>query len=148
MPANLPAPEEIPRAKLYKRLHEEGRDAEIPYTAMELTTVVAEACRICELENGPESFPLELTGVRIGSVALIGIPGEPFTDIGVGIKATEGWSAIMPCCLTNGSEGYFPMKDAFEVNGYESRTSSFRAGVGEALADAGKALTQELFAKK
>ena len=43
-------------AHKYKELHESGHDEEIPYTAMELTTVVAEALRICRLENGPETF--------------------------------------------------------------------------------------------
>ena len=46
-PANYPTPEQIPLAREYKKLHEEGRDSEIPYKAMELTTVVAEALRIC-----------------------------------------------------------------------------------------------------
>ena len=35
-------------------LHNEGRDHELPYEKMELTTVVAEASRICMLENGPD----------------------------------------------------------------------------------------------
>ena len=144
LPANTPTPEQIPQAKRYKRLHEEGRDAEIPYTAMELTTVVAEAYRICELEHGPDSFPLNLTGVQIGPVAMVGIPGEPFTDIGVGIKAAQGWSAILPCCLTNGSEGYFPMASAFEEGGYEARKSRYKSCVADAIIDGSKALLRKL----
>ena len=144
VPANVPNPADMPRAKLYKQLHEEGRDAEIPFTAMELTTVVAEAYRMCRLENGPESFPIELTGVQIGPVALVGIPGEPFTEVGVGIKDTDGWSAILPCCLTNGSEGYFPMQSAFDEGGYEARASRFKGGVAEAIIAGGKALLNEL----
>ena len=144
LPANTPSPDQIPQAKLYKQLHEEGRDAEIPYTAMELTTVVAEAYRICELEQGPESFPLDLTGVQIGPVALVGIPGEPFTDIGVGIKEAEGWSAILPCCLTNGSEGYFPMASAFEEGGYEARKSRYKSCIADAIIDGSKELLEQL----
>ena len=144
LPANTPSPDQIPQAKLYKQLHEEGRDAEIPYTAMELTTVVAEAYRICELEQGPESFPLDLTGVQIGPVALVGIPGEPFTDIGVGIKEAEGWSAILPCCLTNGSEGYFPMASAFEEGGSEARKSRYKSCIADAIIDGSKELLEQL----
>lgn len=144
LPANVPNPEDMPRARLYKRLHEEGRDGEIPYTAMELTTVVAEAFRMCELEHGPDSFPLDLTGVQIGPVALIGIPGEPFTEIGVGIKDTAGWSAILPCCLTNGSEGYFPLRSAFDEGGYEARKSKYKGGVAEAIINGSKALLDQL----
>ncbi len=144
VPANKPSPEDMPQAKLYKKLHEEGRDDEIPFEAMELTTVVAEAIRMCDLENGPDTFKINLTGLKIGPVALIGIPGEPFTDIGVGIKDTEGWSAIMPCCLTNGGLGYFPMKSAFDEGGYEARSSKYKGGVAESIIQCGKDILEEL----
>ncbi len=144
--ANLPTPEQMPLARKYKELHDAGRDDEIPFTAMELTTVVAEALRMCRLENCPAEFPLGLTGLQIGPVAFVGIPGEPFTDIGVGIKDTEGWSMILPCALTNGSEGYFPMKSAFDEGGYEARTSQYCGGVAEDIIAGGKALLNELAA--
>ncbi len=144
VPANVPAKEEIPLAREYKKLHDEGRDDLIPYEAMQLTTVVAEAIRICDMENSPSEFELNLSGVKIGNVAMIGIPGEPFTDIGVGIKKTEGWSMIMPCGLTNGYRGYFPMDSAYAEGGYEARTSPFKAGVAEKIIDGGKALLDEL----
>ena len=144
IPANIPEPEDLPRAHLFKELHDAGRDEDIPFTAMELTTVVAEAIRMCELENGPDEFHLELTGVQIGPVALVGIPGEPFTDIGVQIKDTEGWSMILPCCLTNGCEGYFPMKEAFDEGGYEARSSHFKSGVAENIIAGAKCMLNEL----
>lgn len=144
IPANVPDPKDLPLARKYKELHDSGRDDEIPYEAMELTTVVAEATRMCNLANGPENFALGLTGVQIGDVALVGIPGEPFTDIGVGIKDTEGWPLIMPCALVNGSEGYFPMMSAYDEGGYEARSSNFKAGVGEKIIEGGKLLLKEM----
>jgi len=144
VPSNMPSPEQLPLAHKYRELHEAGRDEEIPYTAMELTTVVAEALRMCSLENGPTEFHLGLTGVQIGPVALVGIPGEPFTDIGVGIKETEGWSMILPCALTNGNEGYFPMKSAYDEGGYEARTSPYRSGVAEEIIAGSKVLLGKL----
>ncbi len=144
VPANKAKPEELPQAKLYKKLHEEGRDCDIPFEAMELTTVVAEAVRMCQLENAPDNFEINLTGVKIGPVAFIGIAGEPFTEIGVGIKDTEGWSAIMPCCQVNGNFGYFPVKSAFDEGGYEARSSKYTSVVAERLIDGGKALLKEL----
>ena len=144
VPSNKPSPEDMPQARLYKKLHEEGKDNEIPFEAMELTTVVAEAMRMCDLENAPDNFKINLTGLKIGPVALIGIPGEPFTDVGVGIKDTKGWSAIMPCCLTNGSLGYFPMKSAFDEGGYEARASKYKGGVAESIIECGKEILNEL----
>ena len=141
---NLPKAEDLPLAHQYKALHDAGRDDLIPYTAMELTTVVAEAIRMCELEHGPAHIDLTLTGVRIGNVALVGIPGEPFTDIGVGIKQAEGWDLILPCALTNGTQGYFPMQSAFDEGGYEARTSRYAAGVAETIIDGAKSLLEEM----
>lgn len=144
IPANLPTAEELMLAKKYKKLHDEGRDDEIPYSAMELTTVVAEATRMCKLENGPENFYFDLMGVRIGNVALVGIPGEPFTEIGVKLKKAEGWDMVMPCAQTNGDEGYFPVKSAYDEGGYESRSSVFRSGVGERIIEGGLKLLEEM----
>ena len=144
IPANVPDPEDLPLARKYNELHLAGKDDEIPYEAMELTTVVAEAARMCALADGPENFTLNLTGVKIGDVAMVGIPGEPFTDIGVGIKEAEGWKMIMPCALTNGGMGYFPMMSAYDEGGYEARASRFKAGVAEVIIENGKKLLDEM----
>lgn len=141
---NIPNPDEMPQARLYKKLHEEGRDDEIPFTGMQLTTIVADSFRKCRMEDGPEEFMLSLVGVRIGEMALIGIPGEPFTEIGVRIKEAEGWRMIMPCALANGSSGYFPVRSAYEEGGYEACTSSFRAGVDDRIVECAEALLYEL----
>lgn len=144
VPANVPRKEDMPLARKYKELHDAGRDDEIPYTAMELTTVVAEALRMCRLENGPQEFNIRLTGVKLGPVAMVGVPGEPFTEIGVGIKETEGFEMIMPCALTNGDMGYFPMKSAYDEGGYEARTSPFQSGVAERIIEGSKELLKNL----
>ncbi len=144
VPSNMPKPEDMPLARKYKELHESGRDDLIPYEAMQLTTVVAEAVRMCKLENGPESYDIRLTGVRIGPVALLGTPGEPFTEIGVKIKEAEGWELILPCAQTNGNMGYFPVQSAYDEGGYEARSSSFKAGIDKCIIDGAKALLDEM----
>ena len=75
---------------------------------------------------------------------LIGIPGEPFTGIGRGLKEAGGWSLVLPTCVTNGYAGYFPMNDAYAEGGYEARSSSFRSGVAEKLIAEGCQLLREL----
>lgn len=144
IPSNMPDPKDLPLAHKYKELHEAGKDDEIPFEAMELTTVVAEALRMCRLEHGPAFFELPLTAIQIGPVALLGIPGEPFTDIGVRIKDAPGWEMVMPCGLTNGYMGYFPMQSAYDEGGYEARTSQYKAGVAELLITESKQLLKEL----
>ena len=142
--SNMPTSEELVQAEKINALHEAGRDADLPYSGMMLTTMVAEAGRMVKLQNGPESFPMELSSVAIGPVALIGIPGEPFTGIGRGLKLAEGWDMVLPCCLTNGNEGYFPMQEAYDEGGYESQSSFFKAGVAEFLIEEGTKLLNDL----
>jgi len=144
LPSNMPKPEDMPLARKYHELHLAGKDSEIPFKGMELTTVVAEAGRMVRLEHGPETFPLGLSAVTVGPVALLGIPGEPFNGIGRGIKEAEGWEVVMPCCLTNGSEGYFPMQDSYDEGGYEARSSRYKAGTAELIIEEGKALLDTL----
>ena len=140
IPANLPRPDQLEAAQKYDALHRADRDDEIPFTGMELTTVVAEAERVLRLEHGPASFRMPLTAAVIGDVALIGLPGEPFTGIGRALKALPGWAMVLPCCIANGYEGYFPMREAYDEGGYEARSSLFAAGVAERLIERAGAL--------
>ncbi len=144
VPSNMPRPEDLPLAHKYNDMHKAGRDEEIPFEGMELTTVVAEAARMVKLEHGPAEFSMTLSAVAIGNVALAGIPGEPFNGVGIGLKKAEGWDLVLPCCLTNGSEGYFPMQDAYDEGGYEARSSRFKAGTAEILIKEGTALLDSL----
>ena len=134
-PANRPAPEELPLARRYDALHKAGRDDEIPYQGMMLTTVVAEAERMLYLEHGPDDFALRLSAAAVGPVAFAGVPGEPFAETGRAIARAEGWRMVLPCCCTNGYENYFPLMKDYLDGGYEARSSLFRAGVAEAVAD-------------
>ena len=142
--ANVPLKSQLPLAKEYKKLYESGRSDLIPFKGMQLTTAVAEALRICNMENGPETFDLPMSGLKIGSIALISIPGEPFTDIGVRIKAAENWDLVMPCAITNGYEGYFPVYSAFAEGGYEAKTSPYTARIADEIVNCAKEILTEL----
>ena len=144
VPSNMPKPEDMPEAHRINDLHIAGRDNELPYQGMMLTTVVAEAGRMVRLEHGPEFFPMTFSAIAIGNIALFGIPGEPFNGIGCGIKESEGWDLIIPCCLVNGEEGYFPMNDAYEQGGYEARSSNFKEGVADLIIAEGKSMLAAL----
>ena len=144
VPSNKPSPEELPEARRIKELHEAGRDHELPYSGMMVTTVVAEALRMVRLENAPDAFDMTLTGIRLGGVAIMGIPGEPFLGIGRGLKESGGYDMIIPIACANGYEGYFPMKDSYDEGGYEARSSNFRAGVAEFIISEGKKLLKEM----
>ena len=50
----------------------------------------------------------------------------------------------MPCALTNGYNGYFPTKSAYEEGGYEARTSEYKVGVDDCIIDCAKEILKEL----
>ena len=141
---NKGAPEELVEAHKYMDLHNAGKDEEIPFKAMMLTTVLAKARRIVNLENAPEKLPMYFSALRIGNVAFFGIPGEPFTDIGRALKETEGYEMVIPCSLVNGYNGYFPLKDSFDEGGYEGLNSRWARGTAEKMIEEGKKILLKL----
>jgi hypothetical protein len=130
-------PEKLPEARRIIELHDTGRADQIPGEGMGKTTQVAEAHRMLRLSDGPDKLPLNMTAIRFGDVCIAGIPGEPFTGIGRGIKELSPFAMQIVCCCANGYEGYFPMQDAFDEGGYEARSSSFKPGVAESIIAAG-----------
>ena len=133
VPSHKPTAEQLPLARKYNELHEAGRDEEIPYKGMALTTVVAEAKRMVDLANGPDFFTLPVSVIKLGEVAFVGFPGEPFTEIGRAVKEIEGFGLILPCCCANDARGYFPSSKAYKEGGYEARASRFAPGISELL---------------
>ena len=134
IPSNRPKPEDLPLAHKYSELHAAGKDEEIPFEGMELTTVVAEAGRMLRLESGPDAFTMPISEVSIGNaVRFVGIPGEPFTEIGRRIKAESLSAMTFVSCITNGYYGYFPTANAYQEGGYEARSSIFGPTVANDL---------------
>ena len=93
----------------------------------------------------PEAFDMPMTGVKLGPVALISIPGEGFTEMGIALKESEVYEMVIPVGIANGAQGYFPMRDSYDEGGYEAKSSSFRAGVAELMIKEGKELIESLW---
>ena len=121
-------------AKKVWEQHQAGKDAELPWKGMELTTEVARARRIIRMSEHPDFHDLPLWGISIGkSVAFGAFPGEPFNDIGKEVKKGSPFTMTILTCLSNGSRGYFPFSDAYKTGGYESATSPFGPSVADDL---------------
>jgi hypothetical protein len=145
VPSNMPTPEDdMAEAHRIRDIHAAGRDDELPWVGMMRTTVVAKACRLCRLENGPAIFQMPLSGIAIGPVAMVGIPGEPFTGVGRGLKEAPEWEMVLPTCNTNAKEGYFPMLECYTEGGYEAGGSNYKAGVAEIIIEEGLKMLAEL----
>lgn len=125
-------------------LHNSGRDDEIPFEKMELTTVVAEARRKIALQNGPESYSYTLSGLRLGDAVFLGTPGELFTEIGMRIQKESSFDTTFVCCLTNGGDTYFPTSSAYDEGGYEARSSFLKKGGDDIIVEGMKTLMAKL----
>ena len=127
-------------------MHEAGKDAELPWKGMELTTEVARAGRIIRMSTHDDYHDLPLYGFAIGkSVAFGAFPGEPFNDIGKAVKKNSPFKLTILSCLTNGSRGYFPFSDAYVGGGYESATSPFGPTVADDLIKGQGELMRKLY---
>ena len=145
--SHRPAPEEIPEAQRIVDLKASGRMAEIPGTGMMKTTNLAAASRKIYLKDGPDYFQFPLSAVTVGgTLAFVGIPGEPFTAYGVALKAKSPFLMTVPACLVNGSFGYLPTDAALREEGYETQGSLFVPGLEKAIVSGHLEQLQRLYA--
>ena len=96
--------------------------------------------------EGRAEVEAELHGIRIGDVALVGFPGEPFAELGAQVKARSPFPHTLFSGYTNDYLGYLPTTEAYPDGGYEVDTSPFRPGSGERLVEASLALLSDLHA--
>ena len=139
-------PEDVERSKMIVKLYEEGRIAE--YTdaeGMELVTILAEARRIVNMSTETDIKELHISGLSIGNFALIGFPGEPFTEIGLKTKEASKFDMTFVSCCTNGYEGYYPVESAYAEGGYEAKTSRYKAGIAETLINTATEMLDTLY---
>lgn len=62
---------------------------------------------------------IQIQVMRVGSTALIAIPGEPFIEIALAIKARSKFKHTIVAGYSNGCIGYMPTPEAIEKGGYE-----------------------------
>ncbi len=123
----------LEEAMYINKMAREGRQDELPYKKMELTTAKAEALRIIRLKDGPEFYEMTFTCLKFGDLAFVGLPGEPFSGLGRQIVAASPFDTTIVCCLTNGGGYYYPTTAAYDEGGYEVRSSPLKKGVAEII---------------
>jgi hypothetical protein len=96
------------------------------------------------LYAGKPEVEAELHGLRIGSVGLIGFPGEPFSEIGARVKAGSPFPWTLFSGYTNDYLGYVPTREAYADGGYEVDTSPFLPDAADRLVEASLALLADL----
>ncbi|QNK60328.1 hypothetical protein [Paenibacillus sp. PAMC21692] len=93
------------------------------------------ASGMLDLHEQYERNPLyryEIQVLRIGNAALVGLPGEPFSEGGLAIKLGSSSPYTLIAHNTQFA-GYIPTKEAFLRGGYETTTSNWSKFVPDAL---------------
>jgi len=143
---NKGRPEELADAIRIERIYRETGDKNLAANCdgknMTATTIVAKARRIVELMNGPDTKTLYLSAIAVGDAVFMGLPGEPFTDIGRSIKAGSPYAVTLPTCNTNGKEGYFPTDHS--EGSYEAACARYTLSTAQQLIDDSLALLKSL----
>lgn len=87
--------------------------------------------------------PMEIAALRLGDVGMVGLPCEPFQNIGRRIRAGSELPLTIPCGYMNVNHGYVPDSENVGDNEYMSAhyrytkfRPPFRRPAGDALADA------------
>lgn len=104
-----------PAAERLAAAEEERRSGDQP-AQVAAGTVVDLAERIDRMSDG---FTAPVQAIRIGDIAVVGLPGEPFTTLGVTIKATSPARMTFVVGYAGDYAGYLAPRHAWADGGYE-----------------------------
>ncbi|MBE0534356.1 MAG: TIM barrel protein [Phycisphaerae bacterium] len=95
------------------------------------------AYKLLALElRGGDTIPLEVQVLRLGpDLAIVGLPGEVFVDLGLAIKRRSPFKTTVVIELCQDAPGYIPTKKAFAEGSYETVNSRIAPGGGEILVE-------------
>jgi len=92
-----------------------------------------------------QTIPLEVQVFRLSrDVAVVGLPGEVFVDLGLAIKRASPFATTLVIELCQDAPGYIPTRKAFAEGSYETVNSRIAPGGGEMMAEAAIRLLKEL----
>ncbi|NLT77031.1 MAG: hypothetical protein GXX98_10950, partial [Planctomycetes bacterium] len=95
--------------------------------------------------RGGSTLPLEVQVFRLSNdVAVVGLPGEVFVDLGLAIKQASPFATTLIIELCHDAPGYIPTRKAFAEGSYETVNSRVAPGGGERMAEAAIGLLAQL----
>lgn len=80
----------------------------------------AYADRVLKLKDAAPEMDLPLQALRIGGIAITGIPCETFVETGLELKAKNPFKPSWTHSIANGYFGYLPTPEQHELGGYET----------------------------
>jgi neutral ceramidase len=86
-----------------------------------------------QLATWPDRFSTVVQALRIGDLGICALPGEPFAQTGLNIKAKSPFKNTMMIGMANDYAGYVPTEEQHALGGYETwRAKSSFLEVGAA----------------
>jgi hypothetical protein len=93
------------------------------------------AYKIVDLQSRGASSPVEIQVFRLSDeVAVVGLPGEVFVDLGLAIKKASPFPITLVIELCHDDIAYVPTEKAFAEGSYETVNSRIAPGGGERIA--------------
>lgn len=90
-------------------------------------------------------LPVEVQVIGIGNeLAIVGLPGEVFVELGLAIKKASPFKTTLVVELTNSHIAYVPTRKAFSQGSYETINSRLSPGGGEMMVEAAISLLNEI----
>lgn len=91
-----------------------------------------------------------ISAIRVGDIAIVGVPAELFTQLGIDIKKRSPFRYTFIAELANDDVGYVANSDAYRLGGYQmwmGHHSWTERGTGELFVDEAVKLLNELHAR-
>ncbi len=85
---------------------------------------------------GMTEYPMEVHGLRIGPLAFVGVPLEPFVELGMAVEAASPFAMTFVSGYTNGYRNYLPTAPEWARGGYEVDICSFAPEAGDLFVSA------------
>lgn len=85
--------------------------------------------------HGRTTYDVEIHVITIGDTALVGIPIEPFCEIGIEIRNRSPYPFTLFGGYTNGANGYLPTAEAAAIGGYEVDQMAFAHNSADLLTE-------------
>jgi len=103
--------------------------------------------RIQMYENQKKDDQVEVMVIRLGDLAVVGLPGEIFCELGMRIREESSAAHTIIIELSNDAIGYIPDENGYGQGGYEDTPGSMKyvKGTGEKLIESALIQINRLF---
>jgi hypothetical protein len=110
-----PTPQQVAEAKIVAAVKDKTEIEKLPRLAQNYARST-----IAAAERPDDTITVIVQAIRIGDLAVCGIPFETFVETGLDLKKRSPFPQTMVIGLANGRHGYLPTPEQHKLGGYET----------------------------